>query len=201
MSTPIGSRLVTLRKNKGLSQKDAATKLGVSQGLLSHYEKGIRECGLDFLCRASSFYDVSADYLLGLSDTKMISGALFDFDELPQDSEMRTSTLFRAYLLLMEQMSAGGKNNADRIKMVYILTLYKLFVGGCDLGFFKTNDPRNKELASFLSASTIDHILTLLSTPDNTSHRKADVPKCIETVVSEAEKIINSQLEMLIKSK
>ncbi len=201
MSTPIGSRLVTLRKNKGLSQKDAATQLGVSQGLLSHYEKGIRECGLDFLCRASNFYDVSADYLLGLSDTKLVSGALFDLEELPQDSEMRTSTLFRAYLLLMEKMGAGGKNNADRIKTVYILTLYKLFVGGCDLGFFKSNEPRNSQLASYLSASTIDHILTLLATPDKGDSQKSEVPKCIETVVSEAEKIINSQLEMLIKSK
>ncbi len=42
-------RLLTLlRKERGLSQKQAATDLKVSQALLSHYEKGIRECGLDF---------------------------------------------------------------------------------------------------------------------------------------------------------
>ena len=35
-------RLVELRTEKGLSQKDAAADLGVSQALLSHYEKGIR---------------------------------------------------------------------------------------------------------------------------------------------------------------
>ena len=59
--------LSLLRKEKGISQKDAAKELGVSQALLSHYEKGIRECGLDFLIRAADFYGVSADYLLGRS--------------------------------------------------------------------------------------------------------------------------------------
>ena len=34
-----------LRKEKKLSQKQVAADLGISQALLSHYEKGIRECG------------------------------------------------------------------------------------------------------------------------------------------------------------
>ncbi len=61
-------RLITLlRKEKGISQKQAATQLGISQALLSHYEKGIRECGLDFIVRCANFYDVTSDYLLGIS--------------------------------------------------------------------------------------------------------------------------------------
>ena len=56
-----------LRKSRGLSQKQAAKDLQISQALLSHYERGIRECGLDFIIRASKYYNVSADYLLGLS--------------------------------------------------------------------------------------------------------------------------------------
>lgn len=201
MSTPISTRLVSLRKDKNLSQKEAASALGVSQGLLSHYEKGIRECGLDFLCRAAAFYDVSADYLLGLSDTKMVSGALFDLTEIPQDSEMRTSTLFRAYLFLMEKMSANGKNNAERVKMIYILTLYKIYIGATELGFFPKGDLRHPEIASFLSASTIDHILTLFNSPADLKPKKSDsAPKCIGTVVNEAEKLIENQLEMLSKA-
>lgn len=61
-------RIITLlRKERGLSQKKAAQELGISQALLSHYEKGIRECGLDFLIRAADYYDVTTDYLLGRS--------------------------------------------------------------------------------------------------------------------------------------
>ena len=59
-------RIITLlREERGLSQKKAAEELGISQPLLSHYEKGIRECGLDFVVRVADYYDVSADYLLG----------------------------------------------------------------------------------------------------------------------------------------
>ena len=59
--------LTLLRKEKGISQKTAAGDLGISQALLSHYEKGIRECGLDFLVRTADYYGVSCDYLLGRS--------------------------------------------------------------------------------------------------------------------------------------
>ncbi|MBQ2603529.1 MAG: helix-turn-helix transcriptional regulator [Clostridia bacterium] len=59
-------RIITLlREERGFSQKKAADALGISQPLLSHYEKGIRECSLDFVVRVAYFYDVSCDYLLG----------------------------------------------------------------------------------------------------------------------------------------
>ena len=64
-------RIVTLlRKERGLSQKQAASDLGISQALLSHYEKGIRECGLEFLVRCAEYYGVSCDYLLGRTNVK-----------------------------------------------------------------------------------------------------------------------------------
>ena len=51
------SRIITLlRKEKGVTQKQAAEDLGVSQALLSHYEKGIRECGLEFVVRVADYY-------------------------------------------------------------------------------------------------------------------------------------------------
>lgn len=59
-------RIITLlRKERNISQKQAAADLGVSQALLSHYEKGIRECGLEFLVKTADYYNVSCDYLLG----------------------------------------------------------------------------------------------------------------------------------------
>ena len=50
------SRIISLlRKERNISQKQAAADLGVSQALLSHYEKGIRECGLDFIVKAADY--------------------------------------------------------------------------------------------------------------------------------------------------
>lgn len=57
--------ITMLRKERKLSQKQVSTDLGISQALLSHYEKGIRECGLDFLLKTAEYYDVSCDFLLG----------------------------------------------------------------------------------------------------------------------------------------
>ncbi len=67
MNTDFSRNLVLLRKEKGISQKKASEDLNISQALLSHYEKGIRECGLDFVVRASEYYGVSCDFMLGRS--------------------------------------------------------------------------------------------------------------------------------------
>ena len=61
------SNLARLRREKGVSQRKAASDLHISQALLSHYENGAREPGLAFVCRACDYYAVTADYLLGRS--------------------------------------------------------------------------------------------------------------------------------------
>ncbi|MCH5300033.1 MAG: helix-turn-helix transcriptional regulator [Ruminococcus sp.] len=71
-----------LRKEKGLSQKKVADDLDISQALLSHYEKGIRECGLDFLVKIASYYNVSCDYLLGRTPDR--SGATITIEDIPE---------------------------------------------------------------------------------------------------------------------
>ncbi len=80
-------RIITfLRKERGLSQKQVASDLGVSQALLSHYEKGIRECGLDFLIKTAEYYDVSTDFLLGR--TVQRKPAAVTAAELPEAAEV-----------------------------------------------------------------------------------------------------------------
>ncbi len=74
--------LTLLRKERGTSQKKAAADLQISQALLSHYEKGIRECGLDFVVRVADYYAVSCDYLLGRTADK--SGTMIAVDEIPE---------------------------------------------------------------------------------------------------------------------
>ena len=59
--------LSELRRSSGLSQRKAAADLKISQALLSHYENGAREPGLNFVCRVCDYYNVTADYLLGRS--------------------------------------------------------------------------------------------------------------------------------------
>lgn len=64
----IGSRLLALRKDRGLTQRKAAFDLKVSAQQLGQWEKGKRQAQLDDLVALARYYHVSADYLLGLSD-------------------------------------------------------------------------------------------------------------------------------------
>lgn len=68
MSRTFSQTLSALRHEKCLSQRQVAADLNISQALLSHYENGAREPGLNFVCRACDYYGVSADYILGRSD-------------------------------------------------------------------------------------------------------------------------------------
>lgn len=61
-------KLKQARMELGLSQKEAAEKLNLSRTGLANYEQGTREPSFDVLRRMCEFYDVSADYLLGLSE-------------------------------------------------------------------------------------------------------------------------------------
>ena len=81
MNAAFPRMMILLRKERGISQKQAAADLHISQALLSHYEKGIRECGLDFVVAAADYYGVSCDYLLGRTADK--SGTMIAVEEIP----------------------------------------------------------------------------------------------------------------------
>ena len=62
--------LAKMRHEKGLSQRQAAAELGISQALLSHYETDAREPKLDFVVKACDYYKVTTDYILGRTDER-----------------------------------------------------------------------------------------------------------------------------------
>ena len=61
-------RLKKLRLESGQTLKSVAKELNLSISAYSNYEQGIREPSLETLAKICKFFDVSADYLLGLED-------------------------------------------------------------------------------------------------------------------------------------
>lgn len=61
-------RLRDLRGDRDLLQRQVAERLRCSQRVYSNYERGERDIPTDILIRLSEFYDVSVDYLLGLTN-------------------------------------------------------------------------------------------------------------------------------------
>lgn len=61
-------RLIDLRNDRNLSQKDLAKKIGVSASALCFWEKGINEPKATYLLNLANYFGTSTDYLLGLED-------------------------------------------------------------------------------------------------------------------------------------
>ena len=64
----IGNIICELRKEKGLSQKKLAEALGVSQAAIAKIEINRNEATASTIRKLATFFDVTADYLLGLED-------------------------------------------------------------------------------------------------------------------------------------
>ena len=63
-----GERLRELRCEKGLTQKQLAEKLNISQKSLSKYERESLDLNTELIVRICRYFQVSADYLLGPDD-------------------------------------------------------------------------------------------------------------------------------------
>lgn len=61
-------RLKKLRNDSNLSLEELAHSLGVTAQSLSLYERAKRTINIDLLYQISKYFNVSADYLLGLTD-------------------------------------------------------------------------------------------------------------------------------------
>ena len=65
-------RIRDLREDSDLTQKQVSSALNCSQQLYSNYELGQRDIPTDILIKLSKFYNVSVDYILGISDVAQI---------------------------------------------------------------------------------------------------------------------------------
>ncbi|PWM56859.1 MAG: transcriptional regulator [Subdoligranulum variabile] len=135
------SRILTLlRKERGITQKQAAQELGISQAQLSHYEKGIRECSLAFVVQVADYYDVSCDYLLGRSAER--SGQTIRVEDLPGAGSSTSGSVYRGSVLptmykklignsldiLYDKLQeSGDKQLVTAVSRYLMLAVYKMF--------------------------------------------------------------------------
>lgn len=66
-----GIRLRLLREKRNISQVTLSTYLGMAQESLSSYERQKTNPSIDVLKNIADFFNVSADYLLGLDDQEL----------------------------------------------------------------------------------------------------------------------------------
>lgn len=180
------SRIVTLlRKERGLSQKQAALELGVSQALLSHYEKGIRECGLDFVVRIADYYDVSCDYLLGRTADR--KGATLSLEDT------------------MPHMSADESGDLHKTNALIALNK-KIILNSLNIIFEILEETNNKGLASEASSYLMVSVYKMLryvysANPKNPQAMFSVLPEMYSGLSSALQNVIEANMKCISSGK
>ncbi len=108
------TRLRQLRRQNNLTQKDLADILGVKATAISNYESNRNEPSFDKLLILSEYFEVSCDYLLGVTDLDMTDiddkldkdiVEVFDiYHQLNKDHASKLK-IFAEYLLYRQNLS------------------------------------------------------------------------------------------------
>lgn len=91
------NRLKKLRNNQNITQKELASFLGINQNTYSYWENGKVKIDSDSLSKLSNYFDVSIDYILGISDQKKE-----DDDSTPSSESKVSPSLQKLYELASE---------------------------------------------------------------------------------------------------
>ncbi|UAK17597.1 helix-turn-helix domain-containing protein [Sporolactobacillus terrae] len=111
----LGDRLKELRESKRLSQKEAASRFGITNFQLSRYETGKANPDPDLIAKFAEYYEVTSDYLLGLSDIKnpeKRSESRFFFD-LDDATEEDLEDLEQVYKMLQRRKQKRQNKDSD----------------------------------------------------------------------------------------
>lgn len=73
MMNTMAERLRQLRKERGLTQWEAAVYCDITENTYQNHELMTREPKLDILIRIADLYGVSLDYLVGRTDKKQVN--------------------------------------------------------------------------------------------------------------------------------
>ncbi|MTI67440.1 MAG: helix-turn-helix transcriptional regulator [Firmicutes bacterium] len=93
----IGNKIFELRKKLGLSQKQLADKIGITEASLSRYENDLREPKAEIILRLAECLNCTTDYLLGRTNNK------FE-DIIPEDNLHKDNIEYKTYKEIIDKL-------------------------------------------------------------------------------------------------
>lgn len=105
------NRIRELRKSKGMNQDTLASFVGVSQQTISKIERDMNSMSIDILVQIAKHFNVTTDYLLGISDEKR---------NLHLENRM-SRRLEENYNLVVEYEDLDEYNRKIAVRMVEVL--------------------------------------------------------------------------------
>lgn len=106
------NRLISLRKERGMTQEDLASVIQKKRSTVSGYETEGKEPDFETVCFLAEYFGVSTDYLLGYSDERNHVEQVFyndtvnferHFKALPADLRSVVSKCFDSFYLLLSR--------------------------------------------------------------------------------------------------
>ena len=94
----IGEKLTILRKSKKISQKQLAEIIGVRKSAVSLYETNKNDPTDPIKIKLAKYFDVSLDYLLGITDYKVKSYNENNFVKLPENVSEEEKLLIQHFV-------------------------------------------------------------------------------------------------------
>lgn len=132
MST-IGEKIKTLRKERKLTQKELAHKIGVTASTITKYEIGQLEPNLEVLNKIADIFNISISDLIDNSNSKR---------------EFHSITDFR-HVLDSEELSPKGIHELTEIIIIAVIKKYNLDID------IKTISDRDKRLMFSIASSSV----------------------------------------------
>jgi len=108
----LGEKLKDERTSKKKTIKEVCREIGISEGILSDYENDKKKPGADALAALASFYNVSVDYLLGLSECK---------DNTNDETNKETGLSEESINTLKELKKKMDKNDSESSAILYLI--------------------------------------------------------------------------------
>lgn len=96
----LGERLKEVRESRNLSQAAVAERIEVTNAAISAYELNTSTPSLETFIKLALFFNVSADYLLGLDKRNIVRAKI-----LPQEQQKKILTL----LNIVEDLTTSEK--------------------------------------------------------------------------------------------
>lgn len=96
-----GNRIAELREQRGWTQEELATSVGITRAALSHYEKNRRKPDFETLTRLADRFNVSIDYLIGRTKHEKMNMDS-DVREFADNLELSDEDLLERFNLMID---------------------------------------------------------------------------------------------------
>lgn len=122
-----GMRLITLRLEKNITQKELAEALGIDKSLISQYEGEIIKPDYVTIQRVADFFNVTVEYLTDSLVSEVISFQQTKdlFRDTTRDKLLQTKGLRPEYLVIAEEIQDAGIEIEDVRAFIELIKKYK----------------------------------------------------------------------------